>query len=83
MATLGGMVSLCESVSLTCCGPAVQSAGKPETPWLFASVGLRKHLAVTVSSHLSGEHLLSGCAEEGLPPGHTQAVELWGVKRIA
>lgn len=32
VAALGWMVSLCESVSRTCCGPAVQSAGKPETP---------------------------------------------------
>lgn len=35
VATLGWMVSLCKSVSHTCCGSAEQSAEKAETPWLF------------------------------------------------
>lgn len=49
VATLGWMVSLCKSVSHTCCGSAEQSAEKAETPWLFASMGFRKCLAVPVS----------------------------------
>jgi hypothetical protein len=47
VATLGWIVSLCKSH--TGCGSAVQSAEKAETPWLFASVGFRKCLAVPVS----------------------------------
>lgn len=75
VATLGWMVSLRKSVSHTCCGPAVQSAGEVETPWFFASMGFAKRLAVTVS-HVQWKRPFIAFASR-IPRGGTVSKAHW------